>query len=368
MFRVTFPSTRNLFVWICLLSLPTLCLAENREVYKLGVIIPLSGQTASLGNYVKRGVELALLRLPEERRKLIEVNYEDDKFDPSQTITAYRKLSAQPGIDAAFVMASPPANALVPITEREEKILIAIGASDPSIALKREYAFIHWVIPPVLGDTLAKELQRRNFKRICVMAGEVTGSMADAEALIAGLNKLGLGDKVVYKEYFPKDQTDYRSEIAALRHKNCDALVTVLFPGAISSFAKQFRSAKLNAELIGIETFEDEAEVKAAEGSLLGAWYVNASDGTQDFNADYKQTFGELPGWASANAYDSLMLLVSALAAVGNDNKKIGQYLRTIKNYKGAAGLYSASGDNRFMLPAALKRITATGFEPMGLG
>ncbi len=343
-------------------------LCEKYKAYNIGVVVPLSGQTASLGNYVKRGIDLAYKRLPEEQRKRIHVAYEDDKFEPAITITGYRKLSADPGIDAVFVIASPPANALVPITEREGKILMAIGASDPSIALKRDYAFIHWVIPPVLGQTLAKELQRRDYQRICVIAGEVTGSIADAEALVDGLNELGLGDRVVYKEWFPKDQTDYRSEIAELRHKNCDAIVTVLFPGALSSFAKQVKSAKLEAELIGMETFEDEAEVKAASGSLLDAWYVNASDGTDAFNSDYKKTYGEHPGWASANGYDSLMLLADAVAAVGNDNKKIGEYLRDIKNYKGAAGIYSASGDNRFTLPAALKRITANGFEPLKVG
>jgi len=39
------------------------------------------------------------------------------------------------------------------------------------------------------------------------------------------------------------------------------------------------------------------------------------------------------------------------------------QFLHTVKDFNGALGTYSASGDNRFTLPAAIKVITADGFK-----
>ena len=349
---------------LCLaqLCLCPLVLRADEGRYRIGVIIPLSGQVASLGHYVRRGVELALRELPPGERQAIEVVFEDDQFDPKKTISAYNRLSQQGRLDAVFVIGSPPANALAPLTERNKQVLIAVGGSDPNIVKDRSYAFVHWVIPPILGLRLVDELLRRDFKRLAFVCAEATGALADVNAAISALHERGAGGRIVYNEAFAKDETDYRAALGAIKTRQADAVVVVLFPGALSSFARQFRQLKLDAELIGMETFEDEAEVKAAAGALLGTWYVNASDPTADFVERYKQAFGEHPGWASANGYDALRLTAAGARRGAGDNGMVRDHLAGLKDYHGAAGKYSASGDNRFLLPAALKRITKDGF------
>ncbi len=352
----------NIFISVVLLLIPINTFAES-EKCKIAVIIPLSGQVASLGNYVKKGIDLALEELPIDQKNKLEVIYEDDQFNPVKTISIYRQLKSTKNINAVFVLGSPTANALVPITEADKTLLVAIGASDPTIAVGKEYSFIHWVIPQVLGEKLAAELVRKKFQRIAFVAGEVSGAIADVGAAIEALDKKGKKDSVVYQQNFMKDITDYRSELLKLRQNKADAVVAVLFPGALSSFAKQFSEMKIPAELIGMETFEDEAEVKAANGALLGTWYVNASNSTSDFTKLYQKKYNEYPGWATGNSYDSLKLIASGVKELGFDNHAIRDSLRNLKDYQGAAGIYSASGDNRFTLPASLKRVTEKGFE-----
>lgn len=338
--------------------------AAETRTYRLAVIIPLTGPVASLGKYVKEGVELAYQALPPERRSRLELLFEDDQFDPKQTLSAYQRLSASKPLDAVFVIGSPPANALAPITERNKQILMAIGGSDPSIVKDRRYAFIHWVIPSVLGRRLADELLRLDFQRIAFIAGEASGALADKQAAIDSLTANGAAQRVIFNDSFERNVTDYRATINTLKAKHADAVVLVLFPGALSAFAKQARQLDLGAELVGMETFEDEAEVKAAEGALNNAWYVNASDPTPEFAARYRAAYGTYPGWAAANGFDSLRLIADAIA-VGADSDTVREFLGKVHDYHGAAGIYSASGDNRFLLPAALKRITAAGFESL---
>ena len=327
--------------------------------YRIAVILPLSGQVASLGGYVRKGIELALEDLNPDERAGIELLFEDDEFDPKKTVSAYTALSQRKPLDAVFVLGSPTANALAPITERNKQILIAIGASDPGIVKDRRYAFVHWVIPPVLGQRLAEELLRRDFQRIAFITAEVSGALADTNAAVAALQERGAAGRVVYNEAFFKGDTDYRAVIGALKGKSPQAVVVVLFPGALSSFMKQARQLQVRAELVGMETFEDEGEVKAAEGAMLGAWYVNGADPAPDFVSRYRAKHGEHPGWASANGYDALVL--TAHAASGG-SEGVREHLTSLKDYRGAAGTYSASGDNRFLLPAALKQVTREGF------
>jgi len=333
--------------------------------YRIGVIMPFSGPVASLGNYLRNGIELSLAGLPAEKRKLIEVVFEDDQFEVPKTISAYQKLSAVGDLDAVFVLASPPANALAPILERKKQVLLAIGASDPTIVQGREFSFVHWVIPAKLGALLAKELQRREFKRIAFVTSEVSGALADTAATVAALEELELEQRIAANLTFPREQTDFKTDIAKLKRVKPDAVIVVMFPGSLSAFVRQARDANLGAEIVGMETFEDESEVKAAQGALLGTWYVNASDPTPEFVAQYKRRYGEHPGWAAANAFDSLNLITDAAAASGGTAEGVRDYLRAVNEYSGGAGSYSASGDNRFTLPAALKQITEQGFVPL---
>ena len=352
--------------WIFLLCLVVFairpCQADESR-YTIGAILPLSGKVASLGAYVRKGIELGLERLPAQQRDFIRVVYEDDQFDPVKTISAYRHLKAKGRLDAVFVAGSPAANALGPTVEREHVVMVAIGASDPSIAVDKEYSFIHWVTPPVLGEALAQESVRRGLKRFAFVSAEVTGAIADTDAAIEALKKRGLADGIVYRQNFVSDHTDFRSALTTIKQRQPEGVVVVLLPGALSSFARQFRDSKADAQLIGIETFEDESEVKAARGALEGAWYVNAADSTGTFIADYRSKYNEYPGWGAANAFDSLCLMAKAVTDVGQSNRAVRDYLRTVKNYAGATGVFSASGDNRFTLPAAVKRVTKEGFE-----
>ncbi len=366
----------NCLLACCVLLVSNFCLAESAgennseksassQKYRVAVIIGLTGQVASLGNYLRKGIELGILELPAEAKSQLEFVFEDDQFDPKQTISSYQQLSSRGKVDAVIVMASPPANALAPIVEKKEQILIAVGASDPSIVKNRKNSFIHWVTPPVLGQKIALEIQRRNFSRLAFVTGEVTGAMADRDAAIEALGKLGLGSKIVYNETFPKDQFDYKTEIATIRAKQADLVVLCLFPGALSSFAKQAKQAGLTAEISGMETFEDDAEVKAAQGALLNTWYVNATDATEEFIDKYKKAYGESPGWAAANAYDTVRLISDGVVKHSGKYSAIRDHLATVSEFDGAAGKYSASGDNRFTLPAALKKVTADGFEAL---
>jgi branched-chain amino acid transport system substrate-binding protein len=247
-------------------------------------------------------------------------------------------------------------------------LLIAIGASDGKVAIGRRYAFTHWVTPEVESEELVKEIVRRDYKRIALTFQEQEGAIACYKALLNELERRGLKPRVVLDEKFLPDSNDFRTFISKAKSRDAEAVVVALFPGLISAFAKQTRSFDLKADLIGFELFEDENEVKASEGALLGQWYVNADVAAGSFVDDYRKRFNEYPGWGAANGYDSLNITADAVQLFGPDTEKIVDYLHNLHNYSGAAGRYSASGDNRFNLPATIKVVREGGFEKLHKG
>lgn len=338
---------------------------ESEAPYRIGVIVPLSGEVASLGNFLRHGIELAYADLPKDQRERIELIFEDDQMQSSRSVSAFQMLKSTKAIDAVLVAGSGVGNAVAPLAEKSGTLMVAIGASDKSLAQNRKLVFIHWVSPEAEGAEMVKEIIHHGYKRIAMLSHEQQGVIAFNEAFLAEMKRAGLGDRVVLNERFAIDNKDFNTFIAKARQAKADGIYLCLLSGGLSTFVRRAHEVNLPGEIFGAETFEDEHEVKASGGTMVGTWYVNADDASADFVARYKAKFSEYPGWGAANAYDTLSLIADGVARNGKDNGAIADQFRSVKDYHGAAGTYSASGDNRFTLPATAKRVTANGFEKL---
>lgn len=334
--------------------------------YRIGVILPLSGSAASLGRYSKNGIDLAYSKLSDDVRSKVEIFYEDDQLDSKKTVSAYHKLVTQNNVGAILSFASSSGNVLGPLAERNKKVLIAIGASDVNIVKGRKFVFTHWVIPDIEARLLAKEFKSRGFKKIAYVSTEQEGAIAFVVAIKQAFKEAGLSDRLVYVQSFLPDVRDFRVPISQLKALKVDATVVLLFPGAIAPFVKQARALGLDSEIAGIELFEDQHEVEASDGAMVGKWYVNADLPSSWFDDLYSEAYGgEHSSFGSGNAFDALTLIANAVVKYKGDSVKVAEHLRTLKDYHGAAGTYSGTGDNRFTLPATLKIITDDGFEKL---
>jgi branched-chain amino acid transport system substrate-binding protein len=351
----------------CAWILPQAASAEERP-FHVGVVIPLTGPAAGLGNYVKNGMELAYNQLPPEDRKRIVLHYEDDRLTPVNAVSAYQKLARSKQADAVVVIGSGIGNTIAPLAERDQRLVIALGASDPNVVKNRKYAFTHWLIPEVEIELLLDELKQRDYKKIGIIGQEQEGVVALTNVIHKLAPKYGLKDRIVLEERRLPGDYDFRTYIAKAKNLGTDAFIVMLFPGAISAFAKGVRDGNLNAALAGIELFEDANEVKAADGALLGHWYITADKATDEFEQKYLERYKSPSGWGGANGYDTLNLLAGAVRSGAVRADDVVKFLEGLKDYSGACGVYSATGDHRFTLPASVKKITENGFEMVRSG
>lgn len=360
---------RNLHALLCgtlfILGVGTQSVLAETQEFSVGLLTPLSGKGASLGNYVRKGVELAYSQLPEEEKKYIKLFIEDDQWSVPRSVSAFKKLRSVEKIDAVITVGSAVGNAVAPLAEQQKLPMIAVGASDKKVVEGRTFSFTHWVTPETEAEEAVKEIKKRDYKRIGFITADQEGWLAVYKALRQAVEEARLKDRLLLDEIYLPEERDFRTYIAKARAKNLDAIVVGLFPGAIASFGKQLKQASLAAAMIGLETFEDENEVKASEGTLVGQWYVNADSYSDEYEALYRKKFKEYPGWATANATDAFNLLVAAWRKHGTNGEKIAEFLATQKSYRGYAGTYSSSGDNRFTLPATVKIVTEEGFEKL---
>jgi branched-chain amino acid transport system substrate-binding protein len=327
----------------------------------VAVILPLSGDAANIGIALQNGAQLAEESLAPAVRSRIALHFEDDRLDPKETISAYNKLAGEHRLAAAITASSGTSSALAPITEQHGVPLIAI-ASDPQIIAGRRHSVLLWVTPAAECAAIIPELKRRGYKSLARIASQQVGAIAISAEF--DLQSDG-AFQISPDEQFPLDVKDFRSFIARLHSRtDLDGILVTLLPGQLSAFAVQVRQAGIQVPLIGWEMFEDIGEVKAANGALLGNWYVNSDDVDGDFLKRYSARFPGAPSYAAANAYDAVMLIARSL----EQHSTLDTVLHTVRNFHGAIGTYSASGHSTFTIPAALKEVTAEGFKKFGDG
>ncbi|MEZ4753580.1 MAG: ABC transporter substrate-binding protein [Bdellovibrionota bacterium] len=200
------------------------CSSVFAETLKIGLITPLSGTGASIGTYVKKGVELAVNQA-EKNGSEIELFVEDDGWDIAKSVSTAQRLIALNKVDALLVVGSAVGNAVAPIAEREKVIMIAIGASDYKIARDKVFAFTHWVTPEIEANLLLKEAEKRKYEKIGIIATEQEGVIAVVNAVKSEAHKLKLNNRLVFEKFFLPNQTDFKTVILKIKKQKLDSII-----------------------------------------------------------------------------------------------------------------------------------------------
>lgn len=320
----------------------------------------MSGEFASFGMGAKNGTQMAYEGLSPEETARIELVFEDDQFKPAQTISAYKKLTSQSKVHAIATFGSGTSKAIASLAEAAHIPLIAV-ATDPEISRNRKFVFNFWVTPEEETKVVIPEAIRRGYKKIAIIATQHDGALSMREHFLKG--NAGKFEIVLNQEYAHAER-DFRSYIAKLKQKQFDAVLNLLLPGQTGLFAKQARELGVTQPFFSYEVMEDDQEIKISNGGLVGSWFATAKDKSKEFADLYAKKFPNSPNFAADNAYDVVKLFAEA-TKTSTENEQVAKFFRELKDYHGMGGVFSATGDQRFNLPAGIKVITKEGIVPL---
>ena len=332
--------------------------AQQSSTVKIGAILPLSGDAATLGTAIKNGISLAYDELEPEVKDRIQLSFEDDKMSPAEAVKAFNNLLTIKGLDAVISGFSGQGNALAPIAERRKIALISISSAQ-SISSDRKYCFNLLATPEAMGKTSADFIKKQNYKTIAYAGFSQEGMIALKTEL---LRSLGPTYSFVVEEDYSAETTDFRSFATKLRARGGADIIAIAFTSNYGAFARQIREQGIDTPIFSLTTLENPNEIKTSNGALIDQRYVNSNSSMPDFVARFKQRFPGASLVFAANGYDALRLI--ALSVKTNPSSDgIAETLRSLKNYSGALGTYSSDGQNRFTLPTAIKIVRTDGFQ-----
>lgn len=314
------------------LSLAGVGVAAQADSVKIGFVTTLTTPAGVIGEDMQNSVNLALEHIGNKMGDLdVELIMEDDGFKPDIGKQKTDKLVKQDDVDfvAGFIWSHVLLASMKPVLDAG-KFLISANAGPSQVAGKlchENFFSTSWQndqTPMAMGE----HLSQKGVKSLYVMAP----NYAAGKDMVAGVERTFTGEIVGkdFTKWGADAQLDFSAELAKAKASGAEALF-VFYPGkAGGAFIKQYQQAGLESvmPLYTVFTVDAIALPKLQEGNLSG---VLGSKNTQQWSPDldnaanqkfvggFLEKYGRYPSFYGAQSYDAIMLIKSAVEAVGGD-------------------------------------------------
>jgi branched-chain amino acid transport system substrate-binding protein len=306
--------------------------AAQADAVKIGFITTLTTPAAVIGEDMKQSVELAMEHIGGKMGgKDIELIFEDDGFKPDVGKQKTDKLIKQDDVDfvAGFIWSHVLMASAKPVLDAD-KFLISANAGPSQMAGKRchqNFFSTSWQndqTPMAMGEHLNQE----GVESLYVIAP----NYAAGKDMVKGLESTFKGEikgKDMTK-WGADAQLDFSAELAKAKASGAKAIYA-FYPGkAGGAFIKQYQQAGLRGiiDLYTVFTVDSISLPKLQSANLGGVmgskmtqqWSPDLDNAAnKKFVADYLKKHGRYPSFYGAQAYDSIMLIKSAVDAVDSN-------------------------------------------------
>jgi branched-chain amino acid transport system substrate-binding protein len=309
----------------------------QQQKLKIGFISTFSGPQGIMGQFMKESVQIALDQLGGRVGGLeTEMFYGDDQVKPDVGVQVAEEMLKKNQVDfVSGIIWSNVMLAVVPVVTGAGKIMVGSNAGASPLAgsqCNELYFSTSWNNDQT-PEAMGKYLQDNGINDLYVMAPNYQAG----KDMVAGLKRYYKG-RIVEEVYTKLGQQDYQAEISQLRSKNPKA-VFAFFPGGMGiQFLKQYDQAGLHGQIPLYTVYTvDEISIPAVKDAALGVWETRfwspdlKTPGSQRFVADYKKKYGKLPVFYGAQAYDSIMLIDSAVRATKGNLKDTQALVREMR-------------------------------------
>jgi branched-chain amino acid transport system substrate-binding protein len=304
--------------------------AQGKGTMKIATQSPLSGGQAALGEGIKLGAQLALEKfkdLVEKAGWKVELVPFDDQAKPDVGVANARNIIADK--DIIGVVGHLNSGVAIPASEvyREVNLAMVSPANTNPTVTDRGYPNIYRVcgrddVQGVVGAEFAHGTLKA--KTAYVIHDKTTYGQGVAEFFKADAEKKGI--KIVGFEG-TEEKSNFDPIITPIRARNPDL---IYFGGIYEQAAPFFKAARekgVKAKFMGPDGMDSSDMTKIAGKTVVGMHYtsvagpVSVYPQAKQFAEEYKKKFGKNPEPFAAQAYDSMAILLKAIAAAAKGGK-----------------------------------------------
>ncbi len=297
--------------------------AMAAETLKIGMVVTLSGPPGALGNQARDGFQLAMEELDGKIGGMeTELILEDDELKADVAQSKARSLVERDDVD--FVVGTIFSNMLQAIYKpviSSDTFLISPNAGPSTFAGRNcnPDFFVTSYQNNQNFEVLGKIANEKGYKRVFMLAPNYQAGKDS----MAGFKQNYEGE-IADEVFTPLGHKDFSAEIARISDSEADALF-IFMPGGMGvRFVKQFSASGLADKMAFLSAFTvDETTLPAQKDDAVGMngatnWAPDLdNEQTKAFVAAFEEKYGYIPGGYAMQAYDTAMLIDSAVSKAG---------------------------------------------------
>jgi len=316
---------------------------SEQPIIKIGVILPLTGGLANVGEEIQIALSIAEKDL-QEKYTDVEIIYEDDSFDPKKSVNAFNKLAKIDNVD--FIIG--PLNGS------------SIEAVRPLAQEERVVTFTPWGAGNNIADFSFKNSVEADSESKAILEYASNELEMDTMAILYLNNEWGVSHfesfrdnssefniQLVASDTLNIGDSDFRTQLLKISDANPDGIY-IVHTGALSAaVSNQTRELGIETQLLGQYGTESGQFISTGGKNVEGTIYsfpVDENDLTKkqiNFIEEFTEIYGGKPQVAAYNAYDIYTLAIPIINECNREGNCINEKIFSISNFDGVGGKFS---------------------------
>lgn len=277
--------------------------------------------------------------------KQVEIIQYDDKNTPEEATTIAQKIiSDKRVVGLVGHFSSGVCMTAAPLYQENKIIEISPSASHPDYSVIGDYIFRNNTIiskeAAASVDIAVNDLGKKKIGIISIMTDWGTNT----SKIIKELVEKESDAKVVAHEEIMEGSDDYSLAITKLNEAGADVVICCGMYNLVAPVAKQYKQINPNIAIVGFSNAYSDQLIQlggsSVEGVCFPVIFFSESDDkdVMKFVEDYKNNYGSAPSALTAQAYDSVGLLLTAIKECDTTDSEILKDKLYKMNYKGVTG------------------------------
>lgn len=343
-----------------------------KETIKVGLVLPMTGGQATLGQENNNGIKLALEKIHKTSKFKFETYLEDDKSESLEATNAIRKLININKVNAIIGEAtSTNSLAMAPIAQAAKIPMFSPSATNVKVTQTGNFISRACFTDDFQGVVMAKfAIENLKLKNGLIL----TDKSADYSI---GLSKsfkeefLRLGGKFATDEeltYIQKD-IDFQTILRKVKRANPEVIFIPGYYTEVGLIIKSARSLGINAVILGGDGLDSpklfEIAGDAVKGIYISSHFApdDKDPAVQAFVKEYEKAYKMKPGAMAALGYDSMGILADAVArAKSTSSEDINAALIATKDFVGITGMITIDENRNSKKPVVVLETTTKEF------
>ncbi|ALA93289.1 ABC-type branched-chain amino acid transport system, periplasmic component [Porphyromonas gingivalis AJW4] len=331
--------------------------SEEKEVVKIGVILPLTGDAASYGKALKGGLDLAI---SDEKR--IELVYEDSQGDPKTAVVGANKLLFVDKVDMIVGdMFSNTTLAIAPIVSKQNKLLLTPTASLSSLS---DIGTTFRLYP---SEKEEAEVLQLFFRRM--FSGKKSAILVVNEAPMLKVAEIlnESNDKEIIT--YPRDIVDFSTIIEKL-DKNIEVTFLIGYAEECAQIIKKSIQSHRKINFIGLSTLYTPELVKLI-GTPVKSLYLSAPSlplddskpRIKEFQEKYFHKYHQDADIWAGYGYDAGEIVKIVLEQAAQNKTTYIDEMYKVKNFIGVTGVITINSDRSIFKTMSIVEYTNGEFK-----